>query len=170
MIPFHEKAKQIWMDSGGTATAVVIAETLADAGHRGIKPSTVRTWKQRYGWAMELASHAVEQLSIEEQEDFEQAVGLLRGVGIEINRKLRLWVKLQNPAAMDGTDAERISKISIDMMTTASMIDDKILSKQRQLRQASEQARVIDGEAHRMSSERNVNAVVAMFDKASRRT
>jgi hypothetical protein len=87
MIPLHEKAKQIWMDSGGTAAAVVIAEKLADAGFGDVEPSTVRTWKQRHEWAMELAARTVEQLAVEEQEDFEQAVGLLRGVGIEINRE-----------------------------------------------------------------------------------
>lgn len=47
--PAREKARQIWLDSGGTMTARQVAEAVG-----GTKPEQVRKWKSADGWAKTL--------------------------------------------------------------------------------------------------------------------
>ena len=46
--PERDKARQIWLDSGGTLTARQVAEQV------GVKPEQVRKWKSLDSWAAEL--------------------------------------------------------------------------------------------------------------------
>lgn len=46
--PERDKARRIWLDSGGTLTARQVAEQV------GVKPEQVRKWKSLDSWAAEL--------------------------------------------------------------------------------------------------------------------
>jgi hypothetical protein len=164
LIPVHLRAEEIWSESGCNASSITIAARLTGEGYGDVKPATVRSWKKRHAWSSPAARviSAVDDAAVASFEDVARA---LRHVGQRTAEKLTDFVDSFQPTEI--AQAESLVRIMCESISVAAKLDEGVLTRIRIDRERNEKTVKPDAGAVGKPMS-HVNAVVAMFDKASR--
>ncbi|MGA2636599.1 hypothetical protein [Methylocella sp.] len=165
MTPAHERAEQLFRESGGTLSAPEIVLRLRGEGYTNTNASTIRTWRRRYMWdaARELVS-AVDNLEAIPA-SFIQASSSLLTLGVTCAEKLSAFVN--SFAVKEVSQAEAVSRIMTEAVAAAAALDLGVIARyQASAARNGDTARVIDGVENKPKSD--VDRIVSMFTNPKR--